>query len=514
MPPRDSLLVWWRPPPERCARFPLLAVLLVVCGLWPACPRAEAVGLAQLLGERAGSAVQRAEGASLEDIATHLQRLGPDLQRTALAAAATGDGHWRFLNARGEPFTAGTTDEIARVGAILLPDAGGNAALALYIGEDTIFHHRQALGELPKGSTLNLVLGEESCPIVTRGEGGAERIFARLRTNLLVEMREQAAFREAVWQLARPLSAADVRVLALEPGGPPTLAASPRIDPVSGRALVDTVDPQSLAASLKGVRGQTLLLTGRSDGRLLTVQPASGGERSVALAELAGAAEAADVNLVMLVAKTTPRQPGGRNWLWQKVEVKGLEQALAHARLADFFNALAATNSPLCVTATMAARRTRLAIAPIDGETGSPFDVGGVFSGIVSQITGRVAIAGVDASLRSAARERELSWRIIPGLPADVQAGYLLLVVLGLFALPAARASYRRLWPPESPTEYAGRAGYVAALAVRATIFGALFLPLFAAWRVPGVIARQLADALAGAVRIVRGRRPRAAANP
>jgi hypothetical protein len=513
MPPRDRLRTRRRPTPERRVRLPLLAALLLVCGLWPACPRAEAGWLAQLLGERTASGVQRAEGASLEEIAAHLRRLGPDVQRTALAAAPTGDGHWRFINAQGEPFTAGTADEIARVGAILLPDAGGSATLALYVGEDAIFH-RQALGDLPKGSTLTLVLGEESCPIVRRSEGGAERIFARLRTNLLVEMREQAAFGEAVWQLARPLAAAGVRVLALEPGGPPTLAASPRIDPVSRRALVDTVDPQSLAAALHVVRGQTVLLTGRSDGRLLTVQPASGGERSVALAELAGAAEAADVNLVVLVAKTTPRQPGGRNWLWQRVEVAGLERALEHARLADFFNALGAANSPLRVSATTTARRTRLTIAPLDGETGSPFDVGGVFSGILSQITGRVAIAGVDASLRSAARERELSWRVIPGLPADVQAGYLLLVVLGLFALPAARVAFRRLWPPESPTEYAGRVGYLAALAVRASIFSALFLPLFAAWRVPSVIARQLADALGGAVRLVRGRRPRATANP
>ena len=133
-----------------------------------------------------------------------------------------------------------------------------------------------------------------------------------------------------MWQLARPLNKANVRVLALEPGGPPRLASTPRIDPATKRAMVDAIDPASLPAALGSVRGQTVLVTGRVDGRLLYVQPSSGPERSMLLPDLFKAAEEADVNLIVLRTASTPRQPGGRNWLWQKVEVRGLEQAMQH----------------------------------------------------------------------------------------------------------------------------------------------------------------------------------------
>ena len=144
-----------------------------------------------------------------------------------------------------------------------------------------------------------------------------------------------------------PLNAANVRVLALEPGGPSRLASSPRIDPATKRALVDTIEPASLTAGLGTVRGQTVLVTGRVDGRVLYVQPSSGPEKSLLLPDLFKAAEEADVNLVVLRAVSTPRQPGGRDWLWQRVEVKGLEQAMQHARVADFLNALGGPNARL-----------------------------------------------------------------------------------------------------------------------------------------------------------------------
>ena len=84
------------------------------------------------------------------------------------------------------------------------------------------------------------------------------------------------------------------------------------------------------------VRGQTVLVTGRVDGQLLYVKPSSGPEKSLLVRDLLKAAEDADVNLVVLHSASTPRQPGGRNWLWQKVEVQGPRRGPAarpHGRL-------------------------------------------------------------------------------------------------------------------------------------------------------------------------------------
>jgi len=152
---------------------------------------------------------------------------------------------------------------------------------------------------------------------------------------------------------------------------------------------------------------------------------------------------------------------------------------MQHPRVADFLDALVGSSRRMTVTATVSSRRTAIDIKPAS-EFPPPLQtpVGDLFSGIFSDVTGRVITTGLEASLRSAERQTELDQRIIPGIPSDFQAGYLVLVLLGLFGVPISRAWWRRLWPPESRGEYAGRTGYLAARAVRGGVFLLLFLPL------------------------------------
>jgi hypothetical protein len=508
------------PSPRASARPALLAHAIACAGLLIALllapVAAHATWLSKVMGaaEHAGARTGKFGLGALDNAAAHVKALPAMADRSALAAQATQEGHWRFVNRAGETFTAGTPEELKRVAAVLLPDARADAKLSVYVTEDTILLNRAALKDLPAGTELYVVVGRESYRILGQGEG--ERLYAQVRANLVVEMSNRKAFDEAVWQLTRPLNKANVRVLALEPGGPPRLASAPRIDPATKRALVDTIDPPSLTAALGSVRGQTVLVTGRVDGRVLYVQPSTGAERSLLLPDLFKAAEEADVNLVVLRAASTPRQPGGRNWLWQKVEVRGLEQAMQHARVADFLNALGASNSPLAVSANASGRRTVLDIKPAADLSSGPLQspVGDLFSGIVSDITGRVVTAGLQANLRSAERQQELDQRLIPGIPSDFQVGYLVLVVLGLFGVPVSRAWWRRIWPPEAATEYAGRAGYLAARTVRALAFLLLFLPVTAPVSAPYNLVRQIYEVAMTPVRWWRwltGRRAAAA---
>ena len=482
-------------------RVPIAAPGVAACGLLVALLLAAAGAAA---GSRVPGDGETAGG--LAAIAARLRAVPP--LGPALAAEATDDGHWRFLSLAGETYTAGTPEELARVAPILFPDAPRAAELALYVAPDTIFGHRLALAALPPGSTLYLMAGGLSYPVTPRADGEGKRWFAQVRPNLMLELAERAAFAEAAWQLARPLATAAIRILALEPGGPPTLPSTPRLEPESGRALVDAIDPRSLTAALARVRGQTVLVTAHIAGGVLNVQPARGPEASLALAPLFAAAEEADVNLIVLHAASVPRQPGGRNWLWQKVEVAGLHAALGNATLADFFDALGAANRPLLVAATTAPGRASLTMLPGAGAPAPALDVEGMYGGVLAQITGRVSIAGVAASLRSAERERELARRIIPGVPAALQAAYAVLLLLGGIGSGAARAWWRRLWPPERITEYAGRAGYRAARAVRGLVFLLLFVPLSAPASLPCALARGLMRARGAAAR-VREARPR-----
>ena len=347
--------------PQRLATAGRKAVAaLGLLGLLLPCP-AQADWLGKLVGaaQRLSPAPTRRTKA-LDNLAAHIKTLPAKPEATVLAAEATPEGHWRFVNKAGETITAGTPEEMKRVVLLLVPDAKAEARLTLYLTQDTVFARRAALKDLPKGTELTIRVGEESYRILRRSEGAGERLFAEIRANLVVELADQQQFAEAAWQLARPLNKAGIRILALEPGSAPRLPSSPRLDPVSKKALIDSIDPASLAAALGAVRGQTVLVTGRIDGELLHFKSRAAPTAACIVRDLFSAAEQADVNLIVLHASSTPRQPGGRNWLWQKVEVKGLEEALQRARVADFYNALAAPNGRFVVSAKTQRRPTHL----------------------------------------------------------------------------------------------------------------------------------------------------------
>ena len=185
----------------------------------------------------------------------------------------------------------------------------------------------------------------------------------------------------------------------------------------------------------------------------------------------------------MLQSASTPRQPGGRNWFWQKVEVKGLDDALQRARMADFLNALAGPGRRFAVTATPSGTlRTGLDIrlAPDLPGTSPSRPASDVFADLVADVAGRVLTDGVQASMRNAERQQELDQRFVPGIPSEAQFLYIGLMVVGLLGLPVSRRWWRRIWPPEQAGEYPVRSGYWAARVVRGTMFLLVFLPLAA----------------------------------
>jgi hypothetical protein len=418
----------------------------------------------------------------LDDAALHLKDLPAGIKGPALVAHVGDEGHWTFVNRAGERFTAGTPDELGRVVSVLVPEAAGpQGRLTLLLSEDAVFRHRAALKDLPKNADLRIVAGGESHALLRRGEGAAERLYAEVRPALLVQLGEQQSFREAMWQVGRPLARANIRVVALEPGGPQTLSPAPKIDAETKRALTDAIDPYKLPAALGSVSGQTVIVTGRIEGRFLYFRAGSGPERSLILEDLTAAAEAADVNLIVLQS-ATPRQPGTRNWLWQRVEVSGLDEAMKRATLADFLNALGAGQGKLAVSVRETSRgRVRLSAMPLAGESAPLSGVGSVFTDIVADITGRVVTSAIEANLKSEERQKELDQRIVPGIPSDIQLAYLGFLIMGLMGLTVARDWWLRLWPAERRQEYRAAVGYHAARLVRLVLFVLVFMPLIGA---------------------------------
>jgi hypothetical protein len=413
----------------------------------------------------------------------------------AIAAHATPQGHWQFATRAGDIYTAGTPDELKRAAAIVLPDLkDGFAGTRLVLSQDSLFAGAAALKDMPLAREVAVAAGGDVLALL-RGPGPA--LSVALRPGVAVAAADKAAFLEALAQLRRPLDASRLRILSASPGAPATLPSAAAFDKAGGGAAVDLVDPDKIAEAIRSIPRQVAILTARVDGANLTVQPASGPERTIPFAPLVAAAEAADVDLIVLHAEQ-PLQPGGRNWLWQRIEVAGLGQARTRGTLADFLDQIARGQGMLSVVAApTSAARVQLSATPRpadlttgEGVTGWLRQAAGKITNEVSgQVTGAVQPGAIHASLVSDARRRELERRLVPGLPAPASWMYVAVPILGLLAWPVARRWWRRLWPAEQRAEYGGLGGYLLARLMRGTAFLALFLPLAA---IPAVFARSI----------------------
>lgn len=456
-----------------------LALLLCVVGFVIASLQAVVPAAA----DDAPAGASNASGiAQLQRTAKGLALLPTVSAGSALAARVSHEGHWTFVNAAGETFTAASDGEVKRGFAILLPEAGARSTRVILTG-DSVFERRGLLEQLPKTAERWLGWGDETFRLTMVGAGPAVRYLVELKSNLLIEVESEAAFAEAMRQLRRPIERQAFRVLSLEPGGPRTFSASPRVDRASGRASIDPIDPAYIMAALGKLSRQTAVLIGRFDGDGLIVKPPTGPERVLKWGELTAQAVAMDVDLLVLKSAAA-LQPGGRNWLWQQVEVKGLDTALGHATLADFFAALGSPANRLVLSvARLGGGRTTMDLRQLSGvpsAASTTETISGVLADAVAGLAGNVVHQGAVANFRSMDRQTELDRRLVPFVPSVVQWWFGGLWLLGLVGAPLAWRWWARAWPAEQAAEYPNAFGFWAARSVRGSIFVVLFLPLVA----------------------------------
>ena len=490
---RRRLATRWLPVayPRRAALLLLSTLVVAIASLQPA----YAGWFTKVLRE-AGEAAEHSGGrrahlpdgfGALGDAAQHIKGVAALAKGVPLAAHVTPEGHWKFANKNGDVFTAANATEMQRVTLALAPTAAADTKLSLYLSDDTVFEGRALLKDLPPDADLYFVDGTASYRLTRKPGSNGETLFATLRPNIAVEVADRRMFREAAFQLNRPLNKSDIRILALDPDGPRRLSSVPGFDPATKTALVDTIDPASVENALTSLRGQSAVVTGRVDGGILYA-----GDIELPMAKLVRAAEVNDVNLIVLQSSAT-RQPGGRNWLWQTVEVTGLNDAMQRATFADFLNALGATRGELAITATPAGsgRVTLPALPTGDVADQLTGQLSNWWSDAISHVTGEVVTKAVQVHARDERAQTEQDLRIVSWLPSSVHIVYLASLVVGLFCLPVTRGWWQRVWPREVRAEYKGAIGYWAARAARGLAFVLLFMPIAAlpalpvmAWRI------------------------------
>lgn len=402
-------------------------------------------------------------------------------QPVVMAAAVSAEGHWTFVNRSGQRFTAANTQEMAAVASNLAPNTDGTpAAMIIHVAGNGVFRHPEHLDLLPERARLRLVAEGASFPLRRTGTGGRRRWLAEVIPNLLVPATDRESLREAVGLLRRPLTSRRVRILALTPGGPAALA--PRLPNAAGAAApIEQIDPLHLPAAMRALTGQTAVVIGRIERQsLLTFRTANGREQSISYEEARAAAQAADADFVV-VSSAAPRQPGARNWLWLRVEVEGLADALRRDRYGTFIAALANSARPLLAEIrSRGADRVTVTVLPAEDGAGvpAPGPLGSVVSEVYSEVAGTVVTHGVVADVSSRARQRELERRMVPGIPADLQMLFGAVLMIGLAGLPVAWRWWGLIWAAERRSDYAGERGYWSAKAVRVMAFAGLFLPI------------------------------------
>lgn len=470
-------------PGWRIGRFisVFLASVLVCAANLALLPSPTAAGiLSKLLreaGEAGGKAGKHGIG-SLDNAASALRKLPDGDAKTALAVHATPEGHWVLVNKKGEQFTAGTPDELNRAPKTLLGTAADGKPLALYLTEDTVFEQAARLKDLPANAKLNIVSRKKAYRLVPSPDQ-ATGFTVQVRPNLNVALTQKAMLHEALFRLQRSLNSANIRILALEPGGPKRLSSVPGRDPKTKRRLTESVDPADLKSALGKLKGQTVVVTGEVKGSRLHFEPSAAPAGQVELKDLAEAARGADVNLVVLQS-SSPTQPGAKTWLWQTVEIDGLETTLKRPTFADFLQSVTANSGDLLIEANQGVRGRLVFTATPTGSL--PGEVTGQIRSwidvVSEQVTGTVATNGIIAYTRNRDQENEHTLRLVPGIPSTLQILYAMGLFAGLMGLGVAREWWRKLWPQEKRQEYAGNFGYQAARVARGIAFVLLFLPL------------------------------------
>lgn len=455
-----------------------------------------ALAISWLVGVTVGHAAPAPPAEALMPALAVLKGMPEAEAKLAIAVHANAQGHWQFATLAGDVYTAGTPDELKRAALVIAPDApDGFASRTLVLSQASLFAGASVLKDLPVAKSIVVAVGPGfpggSLPVLRRPAGA---LAVQVRAQVALDVQDGVLFQEALSHLRRPIDGKSLRVFSLTVGGAASVPHVPKFDASTGASALDLVDPDHLVTAIKSVARQTVVLTGRSEGAFVVMQPASGPLRRYEWAELAGAARAADVDLIVLEVDP-PLQPGGQNWLWQRMSVAGLDAARKRPTLADFINAIAAGRGVLSVSSAAAGDQRFGLVARLVQESGGLTgwlttgwlkDAADAVSGqVAGQVLGALRPTGMTVNYVSADRRRQLDSAVFGWVPGWVVAVYAGGVALGLLALRVLRAWWRGIWPLERAGDYAGGRGYWLARIVRGVVFVAVFAPIAA---VPGVV--------------------------
>ena len=409
------------------------------------------------------------------------RQMTPRAKAPVLALHVTPEGHFEFSTAAGESYTAGTSAELTRAAAVLMPGVvTGLRGATIVLSADSLFAGAEALRRLPDAASLHVAIAGQGFALERRAGGW---LAVRIGRSLILAVEDKSELREAIAQLRRPIDARRVAVLsARETPERRPITTGQSVAASAGQVEVLPVDADRLAEAISALPRRTVLVTTKLVGQDARLELPSGRVMTVPIAELTAAARSADVDLIFLDTDP-PRQQGGRTWLLGQVSIAGAERAGKARLFLDVLDPLAEARGGFDVRiAKQEAGSVRLVAEPaavrangVTGWVGAAAEVADVLTG---EFVGTLKPRAVVGQLVPETRRRELALRLVPGVPSLVQWVYAGLLLAGSLGWRTARVWWRGLWPLEKRGEYAGALGYFVARLVRFGAFVVFFLPL------------------------------------
>ena len=369
-------------------------------------------------------------------------------------------GHWTMANLSGELFTAANDAEFKTGLKQLVPKSVDlpTRTASFFLAPTAVFSHPQHVAKLPSRHPRALVSNQRIHPLETLVPELPEQMYVRAAANVYLPLTNRDVFRDLAWQMEqRPGSAARARLLSLNANAtmplPAALAAGDAV-----RLVSEQVNPYDFAAALSALRGQTVIVSGKRDGKYLAFNAADHDEQSVLVSDLKRAARTADVNLILVNAQTSS-QPGPRTLTFSDSSISGVDVTTARGTFAELISAMAGSASgPMILTAGPASSSHRVLTAqplttaqPKSTLTSTWETVRSWWRTTVTSMTGDVDAQGITMVLRQPTYQIEMDRRIVTWLPSWVAFTYLGLAAVGLLLFVSTQRWWRRFVPAPRP---------------------------------------------------------------
>lgn len=370
------------------------------------------------------------------------------------------DGQWNITQPDGT---------VTHIDDLLYQSTPGSSRLALVIRASDLPGDMQQFDNLPHDWPVFIEGKKHRLFELHRGESAALSY-----NNVVLRVKTMDEVRDGLWMLQRPSMARAVRFVKLDKKA---ASALPSNTYASGFA-VESVAADGLIDSMKSVRNQTLVLSGRIiDGQL---RGSAKDSFAVPMQKLQQVADKNDIRLVVLDSD----QP---DLVLKKVS-HSMRQAVKdnHAQyesIGDFFNRLSDPDSPNRLE-LHASRSGENQIA-IQWQATKAVTTGNMFNTnaeILKHMPVHLLLHSTLFYIQDQERSKELDDRIIPNVPSTIQFYVIISVVLGFTALGTSWRLWRKLWPRRMRSEYRYLLVFMLQWSLHRLLFLLLFIPTLGAF--------------------------------